>query len=65
MITLQQLLMTDSDLSGGMQTGKGTDGAQDFLSLLAGALTDATGVTQVEGEGHGAKQRVINAERSG
>ncbi len=43
MITLQQLLMTDSDLSGGMQTGKGTDGAQDFFSLLAGALTDATG----------------------
>ena len=43
MITLQQLLMTDSDLSGGMQTGKGTDGAQDFLSLLAGALTDAAG----------------------
>lgn len=43
MITLQQLLMTDSDLSGGMQTGKGTNGAQDFLSLLAGALTDATG----------------------
>jgi len=42
MITLQQLLMTDSDLSGGTQTGKGTDGAQDFLSLLAGALTDAT-----------------------
>ena len=30
MITLQQLLMSDSDLSGGMQTGKGTDGAQDF-----------------------------------
>lgn len=43
MITLQQLLMSDSDLSGGMQSGKGTDGAQDFLSLLAGALTDATG----------------------
>ncbi|MBA7850983.1 flagellar hook length control protein FliK [Enterobacter cloacae] len=43
MITLQQLLMTDSDLSGGMHTGKGTDGAQDFLSLLAGALTDASG----------------------
>lgn len=43
MITLQQLLMSDSDLSGGTQTGKGTDGAQDFLSLLAGALTDATG----------------------
>ena len=43
MITLQQLLMSDSDLSGGMQTGKGTEGAQDFLSLLASALTDATG----------------------
>ncbi|WP_116338970.1 flagellar hook length control protein FliK [Enterobacter cloacae] len=43
MITLQQLLMSDSDLSGAMQTGKGTEGAQDFLSLLASALTDATG----------------------
>jgi flagellar hook-length control protein FliK len=43
MITLQQLLMSDSDLSGGTQTGKGIDGAQDFLSLLAGALSDATG----------------------
>ncbi|MCL5635959.1 flagellar hook length control protein FliK [Enterobacter vonholyi] len=43
MITLQQLLMSDSDLSGGTQTGKGTDGAQNFLSLLAGALSDATG----------------------
>lgn len=43
MITLQQLLMTDSDLSGGTQTGKGAEGAQDFLSLLAGALTDASG----------------------
>ncbi|EHN8830405.1 TPA: flagellar hook length control protein FliK [Enterobacter bugandensis] len=43
MITLQQLLMSDSDPSGGMQTGKGSEGAQDFLSLLAGALTDATG----------------------
>lgn len=42
MITLQQLLMTDSDLSGGTQTGKGAEGAQDFLSLLAGALTDAS-----------------------
>ncbi|MFH7929155.1 flagellar hook length control protein FliK [Enterobacter roggenkampii] len=43
MITLQQLLMSDSDLSGGTQTGKGTEGAQDFLALLAGALSDATG----------------------
>ncbi|MGX5100309.1 flagellar hook length control protein FliK [Enterobacter cloacae] len=43
MITLQQLLMSDSDLSGRMPSGKGTEGAQDFLSLLAGALTDATG----------------------
>lgn len=42
MITLQQLLMTDSDTSGGAQTGKGADGAQDFLALLAGALSDAS-----------------------
>lgn len=46
MITLQQLLMTDTDLSGGTQTGKGADGAQDFLSLLAGALTDTAGQGQ-------------------
>lgn len=43
MITLQQLLMTDTDLSGGTQTGKGAEGAQDFLSLLAGALSDTAG----------------------
>ncbi|HAS1783371.1 TPA: flagellar hook length control protein FliK [Enterobacter cloacae] len=43
MITLQQLLMTDSDLSGGTLAGKGAEGAQDFLSLLAGALTETTG----------------------
>ncbi|MBF4164426.1 flagellar hook length control protein FliK [Enterobacter hormaechei] len=43
MITLQQLLMTDSDPSGGTLSGKGAEGAQDFLSLLAGALTETTG----------------------
>ncbi|MFN1127628.1 flagellar hook length control protein FliK [Lelliottia nimipressuralis] len=43
MITLQQLLMTDTDLSGGTQTGKGAESAQDFLSLLAGALSDTAG----------------------
>lgn len=43
MITLQQLLMTDSDPSGGTLTGKGAEGAQDFLSLLAGALTETPG----------------------
>lgn len=43
MITLQQLLVSDLDLSGGSQTGKSADGAQDFLSLLAGALTDTAG----------------------
>ncbi|ENA0610357.1 flagellar hook length control protein FliK [Enterobacter bugandensis] len=41
MITLQQLLTTESDLPGSTLTGKGAEeGAQDFLSLLAGALTD-------------------------
>ncbi|WP_253377801.1 flagellar hook length control protein FliK [unidentified bacterial endosymbiont] len=43
MITLQQLLMTGSDTSGATQTGKDAGEAQGFLSLLAGALTDATG----------------------
>lgn len=43
MITLQQLLMTNSDPSGGTLSGKGAEGAQDFLSLLAGALTETTG----------------------
>lgn len=38
MITLQQLLMTDSDPSGGTLAGKGAEGAQDFLS--AGGRAD-------------------------
>jgi flagellar hook-length control protein FliK len=42
MITLQQLLMSDSDLSGGTQTGKAPTVHRTF-SLLAGALSDATG----------------------
>jgi len=41
MITLQQLLSSDTDLSGGGLGGKTADGGQDFLALLAGALTDA------------------------
>lgn len=43
MITLQQLLSTDTDLTGGVRGGKAADGAQDFLALLAGALSDAKG----------------------
>lgn len=43
MITLQQLLSSDTDLTAGVRGGKAADGAQDFLSLLAGALTDAKG----------------------
>ena len=43
MITLQQLLSSDTDLAAGVRGGKAADGAQDFLSLLAGALTDAKG----------------------
>lgn len=41
MITLQQLLSSDTDLTGGALGGKAADGGQDFLALLAGALTDA------------------------
>lgn len=43
MITLQQLLSSDSDLTAGARGGKAADGAQDFLALLAGALSDAKG----------------------
>ncbi|UGB01071.1 flagellar hook length control protein FliK [Leclercia sp. G3L] len=43
MITLQQLLSGDTDLTGGVRGGKAADGAQDFLALLAGALSDAKG----------------------
>ncbi|MEG1209816.1 MAG: flagellar hook length control protein FliK [Leclercia sp.] len=41
MITVQQLLSGDTDLAGGTRGAKAADGAQDFLALLAGALTDA------------------------
>lgn len=43
MITLQQLLSGDTDLTGGVRGVKAADGAQDFLALLAGALSDAKG----------------------
>lgn len=43
MITLQQLLSGDTDLTGGVRGGKAADGAQDFLALLAGALSDDKG----------------------
>lgn len=40
MITLQKLLATQSDATAGAQTGKaGGDTAQDFLSLLTGAIS--------------------------
>ncbi|MNB78021.1 Flagellar hook-length control protein [compost metagenome] len=41
MITVQQLLSSDSELAGSTRSGKAADGAQDFLALLTGALTDA------------------------
>jgi flagellar hook-length control protein FliK len=43
MITLQQLLSSDTDLTAGVRGGKAADGAQDFLALLAGALSDVKG----------------------
>lgn len=41
MITVQQLLSSDTELAGSARSGKAADGAQDFLALLTGALTDA------------------------
>lgn len=44
MITLQKLLVTESDATTGAQAGKaGGDAAQDFLSLLTGAMSGAQG----------------------
>ena len=37
MITLPQRVTTDTDLITGLSSGKATDSAQDFLTLLAGA----------------------------
>ncbi|OAZ44324.1 flagellar hook-length control protein [Enterobacter cloacae] len=71
MITLQQLLMTDSDPSGGTLAGKGAEGAQDFLSLLAGALTEATGkgkdapLTLADLKAAGSKLSTAAREKSG
>ncbi len=38
MITLPQLITTDTDVTTGLQASKTADSAQDFLALLAGAL---------------------------
>src|SRR5690606_37396171 len=47
MITLPQLVTTDTDLTTGLPSGKAADSAQDFLALLAGAL--GAGDTQGQG----------------
>ncbi len=39
MITLPKLLVTDADTASGLQSGKAATGAEDFLTLLSGALT--------------------------
>ena len=50
MITLQKLLVTESDATTGTQTGKaGGDSAQDFLALLTGAMS-GTGAQGQEGD---------------
>ncbi|EHK1059509.1 flagellar hook length control protein FliK [Salmonella enterica] len=38
MITLLQLITTDTDMTAGLTSGKATGSAEDFLALLAGAL---------------------------
>lgn len=45
MITLPQLITTDTDVAAGLQSGKAVDSPEDFLALLAGALSagDAQG----------------------
>ena len=38
MITLPQLITTDTDVAAGLQSGKAVDSTRGFLALLAGAL---------------------------
>ena len=38
MITLPQLITTDTDVAAGLQSGKAVGSPEDFLALLAGAL---------------------------
>ncbi|OSE47403.1 flagellar hook-length control protein FliK [Salmonella enterica subsp. arizonae serovar 50:r:z] len=38
MITLPQLITTDTDMTAGLTSGKATGSAEDFLALLAGAV---------------------------
>ncbi|WP_204526054.1 flagellar hook length control protein FliK [Citrobacter cronae] len=47
MITLPQLITTDTDVAAGLQSGKAVDSPEDFLALLAGAL----GAGDVQGKG--------------
>ncbi|RYH96894.1 flagellar hook length control protein FliK [Citrobacter werkmanii] len=47
MITLPQLITTDTDVAAGLQSGKAVDSPEDFLALLAGAL----GADDAQGKG--------------
>lgn len=47
MITLSQLITTDTDIAAGLQSGKAVDSPEDFLALLAGAL----GAGDAQGKG--------------
>ena len=47
MITLPQLITTDTDVAAGLQSGKAVDSPEDFLALLAGAL----GAGDAQGKG--------------
>ena len=47
MITLPQLITTDTDVAAGLQSGKAVDSPEDFLALLAGAL----GASDAQGKG--------------
>jgi flagellar hook-length control protein FliK len=62
MIGLQKLLTTDVDATAGGLTGKaGTDSAQDFLALLAGAL----GATTASGEDADATLSLTSLQTAG
>lgn len=64
MITLPDISVSDANITSGGLSGKSTDGAQDFLALLAGALGDES-ATPTLADVQDARPGAQNARKSG
>lgn len=64
MITLPDISVSDANITSGGLSGKSTDGAQDFLALLAGALGGES-ATPTLADVQDARPGVQNARKSG